>query len=111
MSQHVIRGRNSLNGANIAALLEALSVQKPLVVCGARMTEVFRSRTGMDWPVFSGYHPNPDLADSEAGAVETYGSFASKCGDAKVHDAFMAIVREESEHLTVLLNRLEKMEQ
>ena len=53
MSQHVIRGRNSLNGANIAALLEALSVQKPLVVCGARMAEVFRSRTGMDWPVFS----------------------------------------------------------
>ena len=50
-------------------------------------------------------------AESEAGAVETYGSFASKCGDAKVHDAFMAIVREESEHLTVLLNRLEKMEQ
>ena len=69
MSQHVIRGRNSLNGANIAALLEALSVQKPLVVCGARMAEVFRSRTGMDWPVFSGYHPNPDLADSEAGAA------------------------------------------
>ena len=50
-------------------------------------------------------------AESEAGAVETYGSFASKCGDAKVHDAFMAIVREESEHLTVLLNKLEKMEQ
>ena len=69
MSQHVIRGRGCLNGANIAALLEALSVQKPLVVCGARMAEVFRSRTGMDWPVFSGYHPNPDLADSEAGAA------------------------------------------
>ncbi len=50
-------------------------------------------------------------AESEAGAVETYGSFASKCQDAKVHDAFMAIVREESEHLTVLLDRLEKMEQ
>jgi len=48
-------------------------------------------------------------ADSEAGAVETYGSFASKCDDARVHDVFMSIVREESEHLTVLLDRLEKM--
>ena len=48
-------------------------------------------------------------ADSEAGAVEIYGSFAAKCADQKVHDVFMAIVREESEHLTVLLERLEKM--
>lgn len=48
-------------------------------------------------------------ADSEAGAVETYGGFASKCEDKRVHDTFMAIVHEESEHLTVLLDRLEKM--
>ena len=48
-------------------------------------------------------------ADSEAGAVETYGTFAGKCQDEKVHDTFMAIVREESEHLTVLLDKLEKM--
>lgn len=48
-------------------------------------------------------------ADSEAGAVETYGSFAEKCDDVRVHDVFMSIVREESEHLTVLLDRLEKM--
>ena len=48
-------------------------------------------------------------ADSEAGAVETYGSFAAKCEDMRVHDVFMAIVREESEHLTVLLDRREKM--
>ena len=48
-------------------------------------------------------------ADSEAGAVETYGSFAAKCDDVRVHDVFMSIVREESEHLTVLLERLEKM--
>lgn len=48
-------------------------------------------------------------ADSEAGAVESYGSFAEKCADARVRDTFMAIVREESEHLTVLLERLEKM--
>ena len=48
-------------------------------------------------------------ADSEAGAVETYGGFASKCEDERVRDTFMAIVHEESEHLTVLLDRLEKM--
>ena len=48
-------------------------------------------------------------ADSEAGAVETYGNFAGKCNDEKVKETFMAIVREESEHLTVLLDRLEKM--
>ena len=48
-------------------------------------------------------------ADSEAGAVETYGSFAGKCEDARVRDTFMAIVHEESEHLTVLLDRLEKL--
>ena len=68
MSQYVIRGRGCLNGANIAAVMEALSLQKPLLVCGGRMAQFFRSRTGMNWPVFSGYHPNPDLADSEAGA-------------------------------------------
>ena len=49
-------------------------------------------------------------AESEAGAVETYGTFASKCGDERVHDTFMAIVREESEHLTVLMDKLEKMQ-
>ena len=48
-------------------------------------------------------------AESEAGAVETYGNFASKCEDERVHDTFMAIVREESEHLTVLMDKLEKM--
>lgn len=49
-------------------------------------------------------------ADSEAGAVETYGGFAQKCEDVRVHDTFMAIVNEESEHLTVLLDKLEKMQ-
>ena len=69
MAQHVVRGQGSLNAANVAALLEALSVQKPLLVCGKRMAAVFHSRTEADYPVFSGYHPNPDLADSEAGAA------------------------------------------
>ena len=67
--QHVVRGRGSLNGANISALLEALSVQKPLLVCGRRMAQTLRERVGMSLPIFSGYHPNPDLADCEAGAA------------------------------------------
>lgn len=45
-------------------------------------------------------------ADSEAGAVETYGAFAEKCADPKVRDAFMSIVHEESQHLTALLEKL-----
>lgn len=69
MAQTVVRGRGSLNGGSIAALMQALHMEKPLLVCGARMAEVFSRRTGMTLPTFSGYHPNPDLADSEAGAV------------------------------------------
>ena len=48
-------------------------------------------------------------ADSEAGAVETYGGFAEKCDDVRMKDTFMAIVHEESEHLTMLLERLANM--
>jgi len=66
--QHVVRGRGALNGANIAALMEALSMQRPMLVCGGRMAKTFAERTDTSLPVFSGYHPNPDLADCEAGA-------------------------------------------
>lgn len=47
---------------------------------------------------------------SEAGAVETYSAFANKCADEQVKEAFMSIVREESEHLTVLSERLKTLE-
>ena len=43
--------------------------------------------------------------------METYGGFAEKCADPRVKDTFMAIVHEESRHLTVLLERLESMKQ
>ncbi len=46
-------------------------------------------------------------AESEAGAVETYGNFSAKCADAKVQEVFMAIVREESQHLTALVEKME----
>ena len=68
MVQQVVRGRGSLNGENVAVLIQELHVEKPLLVCGPRMAEVFLRRTGMTLPTFGGYHPNPDLADCEAGA-------------------------------------------
>lgn len=67
--QRIIRGRMSLNQENLAALLEALSMQRPMLVCGRRMAQVFAQRVGVQLPTFSGYHPNPDLADCEAGAA------------------------------------------
>ena len=41
-------------------------------------------------------------ADSEQHAMETYLSFAEKCRDGKVADAFRAIAAEESAHLMQL---------
>ena len=67
--QEIIRGRMSLNAGNIRMLSERLSMQRPMLVCGRRMALVFAERTGMQLPVFSSYHPNPDLKDCEAGAA------------------------------------------
>ncbi len=49
-------------------------------------------------------------AESEAGAVQTYGEFANKCEDVRVKQAFLNIVREESGHLTKLLEKVREME-
>ncbi len=49
-------------------------------------------------------------AESEADAVETYGRFAESCSDARVHDAFMSIVHEESRHLTELTEKFKRLE-
>ena len=48
-------------------------------------------------------------AESEAGAVETYNGFANRCADDAVREVFLSIVNEESDHLAVLLKRLESM--
>ena len=48
-------------------------------------------------------------AESEAGAVETYNGFANRCADDAVREVFLSIVNEESDHLAVLLKRLETM--
>lgn len=68
MQQHVVKGRGSLNAANIAAMLEQLNMHRPMLVCSQRMQADFARRTGLDLPLFSGYHANPDLADCTAGA-------------------------------------------
>ena len=68
MEQIVIRGRGSLNTGNIAALLERLNMRRPMLVCSARVQADISLQLGLDCPVFSGYHANPDLADASAGA-------------------------------------------
>ena len=68
MQQHIIRGRGRLNRGHIAGLLAERGMQRPLLVCSRRMQQDFAARTGMQLPLFDGYHPNPDLADAAAGA-------------------------------------------
>ncbi len=62
-------GRGTLSGANVSILLRDMGVNRPMLVAGSRTKDVFFARTGMTFPVFSGFHPNPDLADCEAGAA------------------------------------------
>ena len=68
MQQLVIRGRGSLNAANIAMLMAETGMHRPMLVCSRRMEKDFAARTGLTLPLFCGYHPNPDLADAVAGA-------------------------------------------
>ena len=68
MEQRIIQGRGSLNTQKLAALMQKLAMERPLLVCGRRMQAEFAARTGFSLPWFDGYHPNPDLADCIAGA-------------------------------------------
>lgn len=70
MSQHqkVIRGRESLK--KLPEMMEKLGMHKPMIVGSEHLTGIlFRKVPSLiSAPVFSGYHANPDLADSETGA-------------------------------------------
>ena len=70
MSQHqkVIRGREYLK--KLPEMMEKLSMHKPMIVGSEHLTGMlFRKVPSLlSAPVFSGYHANPDLADSETGA-------------------------------------------
>lgn len=68
MEQFVIRGRGSLQAENLRTMMERFHMQRPLLVCSRRMEKDFAARTGMQLPLFSGFHPNPDLTDATAGA-------------------------------------------
>ncbi len=66
--QHVIRGRGSLN--KIIELAGKLGIKRPMIIGGNTLTSrlMIRVPALLTAPVFSGYHPNPDLNDAQAGA-------------------------------------------
>ncbi len=64
--QKVIRGRGCLK--KLPELMEKTGMKHPLIVGSERLAGKIRSREGLaDLPLFSGYHPNPDLKDALAG--------------------------------------------
>ncbi len=66
MIQKVIRGRGCVRQAAEAA--EALGITRPLIVGSRHLIPQLQRLKGLEnAPAFSGYHPNPDLADAEAG--------------------------------------------
>ena len=67
--QKVIRGRESLK--KLPEMMEKLGISKPLIVGMEPLTgTLLKKNPGlMSSPVFSAFHPNPDLSDTEAGAT------------------------------------------
>ena len=66
--QKVLRGRDSIN--KVDSLMEKLGMKHPLIIGSPKLTaKLTRQESLRDAPVFSGYHPNPDLADAEAGVA------------------------------------------
>ena len=66
MVQKVIQGRESLK--RIPDLMEKVGITHPLIVgSGKLIPRLTRMEALKNAAVFTGYHPNPDLADAEAG--------------------------------------------
>jgi len=65
--QKVIRGRDSLK--KLPAMMEALGMKKPLIVGSGHLTGTLLRKVPvlLTSPVYSGYHPNPELSDSGQG--------------------------------------------
>ena len=65
--QKVIRGRNSLS--KLPEMMEKLEIRNPLIVgMEPLIGTLFKKNPGLlTCPVFSGFHPNPDLSDTESG--------------------------------------------
>ena len=70
MIQQVIRGRDSVK--RVPEMMKALGMEHPLLI-GSRhlLPKLQKAEVLRDAPVFTGYHPNPDLADAEE-AVRMY---------------------------------------
>lgn len=67
--QKVFRGRDSLR--RVPQMMEKLHMSRPLIIGGDKLTgTLIRKNPGlMAAALFSGYHPNPDLDDAQAGVV------------------------------------------
>ncbi len=66
--QQLITGRKRLNAENLQGMMARLGMARPLLVGSRRMQADFLRRTGLEFPLFDGFHPNPDLDDCIAGA-------------------------------------------
>lgn len=66
MAENLLQGRGCLE--QVGVLLKKRGVTRPMLVGGERLSKIFASRTGINLPCFSGYHPNPDFCDCHAGA-------------------------------------------
>ena len=66
--QKVIRGRDSLK--KLPEMLKKLEIRKPLIVGMEPLTGTLLKKNPslLTSPVYSAFHPNPDLSDTEAGA-------------------------------------------
>ena len=66
--QKVIRGRDSLK--KLPELMEKLGIRRPMIVGMEPLTGTILKKNPalLSSPVFSAFHPNPDLSDTEAGA-------------------------------------------
>ena len=67
--QKVVRGRGSLN--RLPELMKKLGISKPMIVGMEPLTGTLLKKNPvlLASPVFSSFHPNPDLSDTEDGAV------------------------------------------
>ncbi len=66
--QKVIRGRDSMK--KLPEMMEKLGMKKPMIVGMEPLTGTLLKKVPalLSCPVFSEFHPNPDLSDTEAGA-------------------------------------------
>lgn len=67
--QKIIRGRDSLK--KLPEMMEKLGIRKPMIIGMEPLTGTLLKKNPalLACPVFSSFHPNPDLSDTTAGAA------------------------------------------